>query len=307
MTALTGDGGPRDVATLLAMAANLTAVQPFRLSSPLLRASATGLTAAGTTQATGLVLTRDINVVTTAATGTGVVLPNFGIGAEVLVINQGANPLTIYPFSGGSIGVVQVGPSALPLSFAGTAGAPTGNQVLTMISGTAPSLNGSGSMVFTSTEVLGLIEGIGMVPDGEYVFAVNGVTTSSQADILIRAAGTGSTNRYLLQYRWGTPSVNFVAEPGGVQGTFQNGGSMGLPSSRISVLISGSTFTAKQDGVVISSFTDTSITAAGYIGIGGISLNYSGVSYLAPSATFSLASVSAKQFVQVSATQFYSA
>ena len=68
-----------------------------------LRSTATGLTAAGTTQPTALALTKTINVITTTAVSTGVMLPNGGIGAEYIIINRGANTLSIYPPGSGVI------------------------------------------------------------------------------------------------------------------------------------------------------------------------------------------------------------
>ena len=110
--------GPRDLADVAAMLAALPAGAVIKvgtktmtlgaagqvtLTGPLLRATAVGLTAAGTTQATALALTSDINVITTAAAGSGFVLPNFGVGSEVLVVNRGANAANGYPFVGGGI------------------------------------------------------------------------------------------------------------------------------------------------------------------------------------------------------------
>jgi len=64
----------------------------------------TGLTAAGTTQGTALAITDDINVVTTTALNSGVVLSaNLTIGDTVLVSNFGANALSVYPPTGGKI------------------------------------------------------------------------------------------------------------------------------------------------------------------------------------------------------------
>jgi hypothetical protein len=97
MVGQAGDFGPRDVATFLAVAAGLSASQPLRLGSPLLRTTATGLAPTGTTQATALPLTLDINVITTTANGTAVILTSFGIGAETLVVNQGVNTVPVYP------------------------------------------------------------------------------------------------------------------------------------------------------------------------------------------------------------------
>ena len=58
-----------------------------------------GLTAAGTTRADALALTKAINVVGTAAASTGVVLPSaatVGIGGSVIVFNDGANAIKVY-------------------------------------------------------------------------------------------------------------------------------------------------------------------------------------------------------------------
>ena len=64
-----------------------------------------GVAAAGTSQATATQLTCDFNEVTSAANGSnGVVLPDPGVGAEIVVRNaQGATALLIYPPSGQTI------------------------------------------------------------------------------------------------------------------------------------------------------------------------------------------------------------
>lgn len=61
---------------------------------------ADGLTAAGSSQATGLQLAASINRLTTVAAGTGANLPANAAGLEIMVINAGANSLTVYPFQG---------------------------------------------------------------------------------------------------------------------------------------------------------------------------------------------------------------
>lgn len=64
---------------------------------------ATGLTAAGSTQATALALAAANNFVSTAAASTGVILPPGNVGDAVFVFNGGANSLTVYPPVGGTI------------------------------------------------------------------------------------------------------------------------------------------------------------------------------------------------------------
>jgi len=64
---------------------------------------ATGVSAAGTTQATATSLTSNVNVIGTAAASSGVVLPASEAGDVIEVYNQGANSLSVYPLSGENI------------------------------------------------------------------------------------------------------------------------------------------------------------------------------------------------------------
>jgi hypothetical protein len=66
------------------------------------------LTAAGTTNADALALSAIINNVTTTASGTGVKLMPAEVGASVVVSNQGANALLVYPFASGQINALTV-------------------------------------------------------------------------------------------------------------------------------------------------------------------------------------------------------
>jgi len=63
---------------------------------------ATGISAAGSTQGTATSITKDFNVVSTVAASTGVILPAIA-GVRMTVINNGANPLAVYPPSTGAI------------------------------------------------------------------------------------------------------------------------------------------------------------------------------------------------------------
>lgn len=70
-----------------------------------------GVTAAGTTQATAAVCYGDNIWVTTCAAGAGIILSTnsaFGPGDDVYVTNQGANTLTVYPPVGGQINALGV-------------------------------------------------------------------------------------------------------------------------------------------------------------------------------------------------------
>jgi len=64
------------------------------------------LSAAGTTQGTATSLKASINVITTAAASSGVILPSVEIGDEVEIMNLGANALTVYPDSGSRVNAI---------------------------------------------------------------------------------------------------------------------------------------------------------------------------------------------------------
>jgi hypothetical protein len=63
----------------------------------------TGITAAGSTQATATTLTRPINVVSTVSASTGVILPVVPAGARVIVMNTSGTALNVYPPSGAAV------------------------------------------------------------------------------------------------------------------------------------------------------------------------------------------------------------
>lgn len=71
--------------------------------------SAQGLTATGAAQATALLLSSDVNEVTTTAASTGVMLPlGNSPGDEIIVGNFGASALSVYPSPGESINALAV-------------------------------------------------------------------------------------------------------------------------------------------------------------------------------------------------------
>lgn len=98
-----------DVDVLLAAAATITTLASTGYHS---QSAATGLTAAGTTQATALALAKQVNVVTTVAAGSGVILAALtfvaGLCVEIIIINAGANALLAYPPSGATINALAV-------------------------------------------------------------------------------------------------------------------------------------------------------------------------------------------------------
>lgn len=76
------------------------------------------LTAAGTTRADALALTKAVNNVTTAAASTGVILPSaatVGVGGMVVVFNAGANTIQVYAAGSDTIDTV-AGSTGVPLT-----------------------------------------------------------------------------------------------------------------------------------------------------------------------------------------------
>lgn len=75
------------------------------------------VSAAGTTQGTATTLTAAINLVTTAAANSGVILPQGQVGDEFLIWNFGANPVYVYPPSAAKINQLATnGGASLPIN-----------------------------------------------------------------------------------------------------------------------------------------------------------------------------------------------
>ena len=100
----------------------LTAGTISDLNTAVTPVQTTGITAAGTNQATATALAAPTFfaspatfVVSTVASGTGVVLPAAIAGMDITVVNAGANPLLVYPATGGSIdGAAANAPMSIP-------------------------------------------------------------------------------------------------------------------------------------------------------------------------------------------------
>lgn len=109
--------------------------------------SSVAVTAAGATQGTATALTTSFNVITTVTASTGVALPTPSkAGLLVTVVNRGANPLAVYPASGGTIdGAVLNAPVTLPSGTAATYEASSTTQWYTVV----PAISGSGGTTVT--------------------------------------------------------------------------------------------------------------------------------------------------------------
>jgi hypothetical protein len=75
------------------------------------------VSAAGPTQGTATILTAAVNLITTAAANSGVILPQGQPGDEFLIWNFGANPCYIYPPSTAKINqLAPNGGASLPIN-----------------------------------------------------------------------------------------------------------------------------------------------------------------------------------------------
>lgn len=70
-----------------------------------------GISAAGTNQSTATALTKTINEVTSVSSGQGVKLPTPEAGELILIANQGANSLSVYPQTGATINALSANAS----------------------------------------------------------------------------------------------------------------------------------------------------------------------------------------------------
>jgi hypothetical protein len=89
--------------TSLNVSGNITSPNLIANTGFVIRSVNGAVSAAGTVQANATAITREINVVSTAAVGSGVRLPAAVAGMVVMITNTSANTLNVYPATGGSI------------------------------------------------------------------------------------------------------------------------------------------------------------------------------------------------------------
>lgn len=111
LTDLIGLGLPPEQANVLST---------FSISSAPALSSSNSLTATGTTIADALVLTSFINLVGTAAASTGVKIPDVPVGGIVIVQNNGANAINVWPHS--ALGTLNGGTAGAAVTCAAAAG-----------------------------------------------------------------------------------------------------------------------------------------------------------------------------------------
>jgi hypothetical protein len=83
--------------------ANAITANYITSNSFVIKSVGTTITATGSTQGTATPLDKSVNVISSAATGTGVVLPTATAGMSIYITNSSANTVKVYPASGASI------------------------------------------------------------------------------------------------------------------------------------------------------------------------------------------------------------
>ena len=158
------------------------------------------------------------------------------------------------------------------VSFAGAAGAPTGNQVLTPQGSSALTglaLNGSGGLVMPSdNNDAGLFEAIGKRGDG--TLTIN-MASGSSSDLIIflRASSAASSANYYEFYCQATNGgqCSFNSVVGGTV-TQVGSGFTWTNASTITITTAGSSIQIAENGTTRASFTDSTVSGPGYVGIG---------------------------------------
>ena len=89
--------------TSLTVSGNITAQANVNMTGYVIRSVGTGISAAGSTQGTATAITKEMNVVSTVASGAGVVLPTAVAGMVLTITNTSANALLVYPAVNGIV------------------------------------------------------------------------------------------------------------------------------------------------------------------------------------------------------------
>ena len=101
--------------TITPSGGDVSVVGTLAASTYFLRSVGNALTAVGTTRTDALQLAKEVNNVTTAAAGTGVILPVGVIGMRITIFNAGANLIQVYASASETIDAV-AGATGVPLT-----------------------------------------------------------------------------------------------------------------------------------------------------------------------------------------------
>jgi len=219
-----------------------------------------GLTAAGTTQATALLISGDLNVFSTVASGAGCILPVGGENDTYSIINDGANALLIYPPVGGTIngGAVNASASlaagsAIQINFQSSLVSRVISSALALAAPTGSALIGflqAGSGAVATTVQSKLRENISVIDFG----AIGNGTTNDTAAFNAAHVAAQALNKSV--YVPGSAAGYLIA------GTITALAPMFGDGSTTTLITSSATADVIQCGVAQVTFSDFSITSS---------------------------------------------
>ena len=218
----------------LSIPSTFVAPGEVRITTALSKSLSASVSAAGTNQGTGTALTTDYNVITTAASGTGVVLPTAAtpFGREVTIVNRGANPVVVYPASGAAIDGASTNagitvPVNGEVSFFSSSATQWYSTNPVIAAGTGVSVTqGNGAITIANTGVTSIVAGTGISISGSTgAVTVNntGVTSVALSDAstapIYSISGSPVTTSGTLTFTLQTQTTNKVfAAPNGSTG-----------------------------------------------------------------------------------------
>jgi hypothetical protein len=162
----------------------------------------TGITAAGATQGTAAALTKSYNVVTTTASGTGVVLPTATAGMRVTIVNRGANVLNVYPASGAAVD-----------------GNATNTAVTIAVNGTGTYEASSATQWYTITSSSAGVSSITGTTNQVAASASTGAVVLSTPATFVAPGSITSTSTLVTGTLYSDGTTNGIAATGSTQGT----------------------------------------------------------------------------------------
>ncbi len=215
------------------------------------------------------------NVKFDAGSYTALASPAIGSGAWSGTITSpaaGSHTLTVQEVPNTAITVTTGSfsvSSGFDLLFTGAAGSPTGNQVLTPFSGSASTfqLDGSGNLELLSTSYqYAALAALGVQGDGTLTAYI--ATNYQGPFALLFRINAAMTQYYGILYNGSLVQLYFS----GTGGAGFASGSYATPSvlSTLAVQYVGTSITVFANGSSLGSWTDSNVTAAGYVGIGAV-------------------------------------
>lgn len=163
--------------------------------------------------------------------------------------------------------------SSNTITFAGAAGAPTGNQVMVASPASYGSISGVGLDGSSNLRLqdapgkVGIFQNFGIKSDGTMTVLFADGATNKAITLLARASATTAASVFFYIKHLGAQSE--LSYYDGASGT-QVGSNLSFatPTSGYALTLAAGTITLKADSTTVATFTNVPNTATGYIGLG---------------------------------------